>query len=143
MTSAFTESLEEEDLVKCTDAGKRTLVKCKSSLSSSFISLSISCYNFNHENEPQFPDHRYAMKCLDKKRIKMKQGETLALNERLMLSLVSTGVSCLLLFVFFLFIFFKEKHLLSVNSKLKEHYSGAERKLFECFTELTGYSSRC
>lgn len=33
------------------------------------------------------------MKCLDKKRIKMKQGETLALNERIMLSLVSTGVS--------------------------------------------------
>lgn len=37
----------------------------------------------------------YAMKCLDKKRIKMKQGETLALNERIMLSLVSTGVSVL------------------------------------------------
>lgn len=37
----------------------------------------------------------YAMKCLDKKRIKMKQGETLALNERIMLSLVSTGVSSL------------------------------------------------
>ncbi|ELU07758.1 hypothetical protein CAPTEDRAFT_103369 [Capitella teleta] len=35
----------------------------------------------------------YAMKCLDKKRIKMKGGETLALNERIMLSLVSTGVS--------------------------------------------------
>lgn len=35
------------------------------------------------------------MKCLDKKRIKMKHGETLALNERIMLSLVSTGVrSC-------------------------------------------------
>lgn len=34
----------------------------------------------------------YAMKCLDKKRIKMKQGETLALNERVMLILVSTGV---------------------------------------------------
>ncbi|XP_022338831.1 G protein-coupled receptor kinase 3-like isoform X1 [Crassostrea virginica] len=33
----------------------------------------------------------YAMKCLDKKRIKMKQGETLAINERIMLSLVSTG----------------------------------------------------
>lgn len=33
----------------------------------------------------------YAMKCLDKKRIKMKGGETLALNERIMLSLVSTG----------------------------------------------------
>ncbi len=32
------------------------------------------------------------MKCLDKKRIKLKQGETLALNERIMLSLVSTGV---------------------------------------------------
>ena len=38
--------------------------------------------------------YRYAMKCLDKKRIKMKGGETLALNERIMLSLVSTGVSC-------------------------------------------------
>lgn len=35
----------------------------------------------------------YAMKCLDKKRIKMKQGETLALNERTMLYIVSTGVS--------------------------------------------------
>uniref|UniRef100_A0A8C0D0L4 G protein-coupled receptor kinase n=1 Tax=Balaenoptera musculus TaxID=9771 RepID=A0A8C0D0L4_BALMU len=34
---------------------------------------------------------KYAMKCLDKKRVKMKQGETLALNERIMLSLVSTG----------------------------------------------------
>ncbi|KAK6021342.1 kinase domain protein [Ostertagia ostertagi] len=34
------------------------------------------------------------MKCLDKKRIKMKQGETLALNERIMLSLVSTGQDC-------------------------------------------------
>ncbi|XP_064612264.1 G protein-coupled receptor kinase 3-like [Liolophura sinensis] len=33
----------------------------------------------------------YAMKCLDKKRIKMRGGETLALNERIMLSLVSTG----------------------------------------------------
>nr|XP_005999337.1 PREDICTED: beta-adrenergic receptor kinase 1 [Latimeria chalumnae] len=37
------------------------------------------------------PLKMYAMKCLDKKRIKMKQGETLALNERIMLSLVSTG----------------------------------------------------
>ncbi|OON22902.1 kinase domain protein [Opisthorchis viverrini] len=36
----------------------------------------------------------YAMKCLDKKRIKMKGGETLALNERIMLSLVSTGDGC-------------------------------------------------
>uniref|UniRef100_A0A5S6QS98 G protein-coupled receptor kinase n=1 Tax=Trichuris muris TaxID=70415 RepID=A0A5S6QS98_TRIMR len=36
----------------------------------------------------------YAMKCLDKKRIKLKQGETLALNERIMLSLVSTGLDC-------------------------------------------------
>ena len=35
----------------------------------------------------------YAMKCLDKKRIKMKQGESLALNERIMLSSVSNGVS--------------------------------------------------
>jgi len=33
------------------------------------------------------------MKCLDKKRIKMKGGESLACNERIMLSLVSTGVS--------------------------------------------------
>ena len=38
------------------------------------------------------------MKCLDKKRIKMKQGETLALNERIMLSLVSTGV-CFIIIV--------------------------------------------
>jgi len=36
------------------------------------------------------------MKCLDKKRIKMKGGETLALNERIMLSLVSHGVSSIL-----------------------------------------------
>ena len=36
----------------------------------------------------------YAMKCLDKKRIKMKQGESLAINERLMLNLVSTGEDC-------------------------------------------------
>uniref|UniRef100_A0A1I8GCM8 G protein-coupled receptor kinase n=1 Tax=Macrostomum lignano TaxID=282301 RepID=A0A1I8GCM8_9PLAT len=36
----------------------------------------------------------YAMKCLDKKRIKVKGGETLALNERIMLSLVSTGEGC-------------------------------------------------
>uniref|UniRef100_A0A1I8GCH6 G protein-coupled receptor kinase n=1 Tax=Macrostomum lignano TaxID=282301 RepID=A0A1I8GCH6_9PLAT len=36
----------------------------------------------------------YAMKCLDKKRIKLKGGETLALNERIMLSLVSTGEGC-------------------------------------------------
>lgn len=42
----------------------------------------------------------YAMKCLDKKRIKMKQGETLALNERIMLSLVSTGVRNLFVFSF-------------------------------------------
>ena len=35
----------------------------------------------------------YAMKCLDKKRIKMKQGESLALNERIMLSSVSNEVS--------------------------------------------------
>nr|VZI04359.1 unnamed protein product [Spirometra erinaceieuropaei] len=37
---------------------------------------------------------RYAMKCLDKKRIKIKGGESLALNERAMLSLVSTGEGC-------------------------------------------------
>jgi hypothetical protein len=37
------------------------------------------------------------MKCLDKKRVKLKQGETLALNERIMLALVSTGVSTLAL----------------------------------------------
>jgi len=33
------------------------------------------------------------MKCLDKKRIKLKGGETLALNERIMLSLVSSEVA--------------------------------------------------
>ena len=42
------------------------------------------------------------MKCLDKKRIKMKQGETLALNERIMLSLVSTGVCYLLPLILFM-----------------------------------------
>jgi len=48
---------------------------------------------------------RYAMKCLDKKRIKMKGGETLALNERIMLSLVSHGVnnSCSLRIATYLF----------------------------------------
>ena len=40
---------------------------------------------------------RYAMKSLDKKRIKLKQGETLALNERAMLSFV-----CSFLEIFFL-----------------------------------------
>ena len=41
------------------------------------------------------------MKCLDKKRIKLKGGETLALNERIMLSLVSTEVTDqFLVFVF-------------------------------------------
>ena len=47
------------------------------------------------------------MKCLDKKRIKMKGGETLALNERIMLSLVSTGVSqlfCILYSAYMLYI---------------------------------------
>jgi hypothetical protein len=59
------------------------------------------------------------MKCLDKKRIKMKQGETLALNERIMLSLVSTGVCYWLSFVSFLWFLLsllrrKVVHLLSV-----------------------------
>lgn len=36
----------------------------------------------------------FAMKCMEKKRIKMRQGETLALNERMMLSLASTGDYC-------------------------------------------------
>lgn len=36
----------------------------------------------------------FAMKCMEKKRIKMRQGETLALNERIMLSLASTGDYC-------------------------------------------------
>ena len=48
----------------------------------------------------------YAMKCLDKKRIKMKQGETLALNERIMLSLVSTGQDCPFIGTFKVVIFF-------------------------------------
>ena len=44
----------------------------------------------------------YAMKCLDKKRIKMKQGESLALNERIMLSSVSNGVSWIFMKIYFL-----------------------------------------
>lgn len=53
----------------------------------------------------------YAMKCLDKKRIKMKQGETLALNERIMLSLVSTGVSVDMLFTSLLYLLWVWKYL--------------------------------
>jgi beta-adrenergic-receptor kinase len=49
------------------------------------------------------------MKCLDKKRIKMKQGETLALNERIMLSLVSTGVCCWLSLIIFFMVSFVVK----------------------------------
>ena len=64
----------------------------------------------------------YAMKCLDKKRIKMKQGETLALNERIMLALVSTGVSISIInshFIHFLFLM-KEKILYNkVRSVMK------------------------
>lgn len=60
----------------------------------------------------------YAMKCLDKKRIKMKQGETLALNERIMLSLVSTGVSLYsynyqILFLIFAFLSLLPRNMLS------------------------------
>lgn len=33
------------------------------------------------------------MKCLDKKRIKLKSGESMAINERVILSRVSSGVS--------------------------------------------------
>ncbi len=62
-------------------AEKQIQEKCKLT----FLFYQILTYFFLFE--------RYAMKCLDKKRIKMKQGETLALNERIMLSLVSTGVS--------------------------------------------------
>jgi len=45
------------------------------------------------------------MKCLDKKRIKLKGGETLALNERIMLSLVSTEVTELSLIVVVRYVF--------------------------------------
>ena len=38
---------------------------------------------------------RYALKSLDKKRIKLKQGESLALNERIMLSLVCVCIMIL------------------------------------------------
>lgn len=68
----------------------------------------------------------YAMKCLDKKRIKMKQGETLALNERTMLSLVSTGVR-IFLNTFFLFSLFNIItsiylfHFSFVNNRLIAH----------------------
>jgi len=49
--------------------------------------------------------YRYAMKCLDKKRIKLKGGETLALNERIMLSLVSTEVTRLKCTLFYSLLF--------------------------------------
>ena len=50
------------------------------------------------------------MKCLDKKRIKMKQGETLALNEPIILSLVSTGVCYLLPLILFMVSFVVKEH---------------------------------
>lgn len=65
----------------------------------------------------------YAMKCLDKKRIKMKQGETLALNERTMLSLVSTGVSQFSNFLFIFIFFFYISAISSKNTKLKRFMS--------------------
>lgn len=70
----------------------KTLHTLKEMCSTTFI---ICVNNKNFLNEWSFAAvyFRYAMKCLDKKRIKMKGGETLALNERIMLSLVSTGVS--------------------------------------------------
>lgn len=89
MTSACIGSSAEGDLERCTDAERRTQGKCK------------CCYKDETKkmlfwgglDKRMCLFLRYAMKCLDKKRIKMKQGETLALNERIMLSLVSTGVS--------------------------------------------------
>ncbi len=107
MTSVYIESLAEEVSVKCTAAGKLTLAKCElagSMFQSSNGDNTSACnkYCFLHSeiciakffgNTLFFFCFRYAMKCLDKKRIKMKGGETLALNERIMLSLVSTGVS--------------------------------------------------
>lgn len=85
---------------KCTAAGRPTQERCKEKRAHALkkwvggvkarkgkAMLWLLMYNLCRLNV------RYAMKCLDKKRIKMKQGETLALNERIMLSLVSTGVS--------------------------------------------------
>lgn len=49
----------------------------------------------------------YAMKCLDKKRIKMKQGESLAINERLMLNLGNSySVNFLTLCLLKIFLYF-------------------------------------
>jgi hypothetical protein len=81
MILVYTELLVEVVLGKYMVAEKQIQEKCKLT----FLFYQILTYFFLFE--------RYAMKCLDKKRIKMKQGETLALNERIMLSLVSTGVS--------------------------------------------------
>jgi beta-adrenergic-receptor kinase len=61
----------------------------------------------------------YAMKCLDKKRIKMKQGETLALNERTMLSLVSTGVSLKKLKIFRIFSYYIPNEVKSLPFRKK------------------------
>lgn len=94
MTSACTGSSAGAASAKCTVAGRPTRERCeekeeermqavKATVMLRPFVCNLCCVNV-----------RYAMKCLDKKRIKMKQGETLALNERIMLSLVSTGVSC-------------------------------------------------
>lgn len=91
MTSVCTGSSAGAALEKCTVAGRLTQERCeeeKVKAVKATVMLRPSVCNLCCVNV------RYAMKCLDKKRIKMKQGETLALNERIMLSLVSTGVSC-------------------------------------------------
>lgn len=90
-TSVCTGSSAGAASEKCTVAGRLTQERCKeerTKAAKAAVMLRPSVRNLCCMNV------RYAMKCLDKKRIKMKQGETLALNERIMLSLVSTGVSC-------------------------------------------------
>jgi len=64
------------------------------------------------------------MKCLDKKRIKLKGGETLALNERIMLSLVSTEVTELSLIVVVRYVFTRQDLCLKMLRTIGFFYNG-------------------
>ena len=64
------------------------------------------------------------MKCLDKKRIKLKGGETLALNERIMLSLVSTEVTELSLIAVVRHVFTQQDLCLEMPRTIGFFYNG-------------------
>ena len=62
--------------MRCTAVGRMTLARCK-----------LIHY---HDNCPSIIMSRFALKCLDKKRLKLKKGEDVAINERNILLRVSS-----------------------------------------------------